>query len=212
MDRPPIQPAAGAPPAPAAGGNITDSAASPDSAAPGSPGAAASREGGSGGEKTTAAAGGSSAAGSGGRGTVSEEKDAKATAPEGGASRPVSSAAPPAAAREDSRSPNYSIRFLLAGHRRAVSSVKFSPDGAWLASACDKYVCSASDDTLLMIWNVEKKECVKTLTGHTGYVFCVNYNPAAATITVDCHPSGTMIASGAVEDDCSIRIWAREGD
>lgn len=41
----------------------------------------------------------------------------------------------PSADQPKSR-PDYKQRFILAGHRRAVSSLKFSPDGTLLASAC----------------------------------------------------------------------------
>jgi len=84
--------------------------------------------------------------------------------------------------------PNFQPHLRLTGHTAAISQVRISPDGRWLASA--------SADGTAKIWDAVTGEHMDTLVGHMAGVSCLAWAP-----------DGDGLATGG--DDKAIRLWDR---
>lgn len=60
-------------------------------------------------------------------------------------------------------------RNLKAARMQGIS------DLSW--DALGEKLCTASDDFTLKLWDAAKGECLRTLEGHTSYVFCCCFAP-----------------------------------
>jgi COMPASS component SWD3 len=64
-----------------------------------------------------------------------------------------------------------------------------------------KWIVTGSEDKKIYIWNLQTREIVQVLEGHSDVV-----------LSVTCHPTLNMIASGSIDTDKTVKIWVDAGD
>lgn len=92
---------------------------------------------------------------------------------------------------------NFSTGKLLKTYSGHVNS-KYCMSSAFSVTN-GKYIVSGSEDNCVYLWDVQSRKVVQKLVGHTDSV-----------ISVSCHPTLNMIASGSLENDKTVKIWTQE--
>lgn len=64
-----------------------------------------------------------------------------------------------------------------------------------------KYIVSGSEDNMVYLWELQSRKIVQKLEGHTDGV-----------VSVSCHPTQNMIASGSLGNDKTVKIWTQDED
>ena len=76
---------------------------------------------------------------------------------------------------------------------------------------------SGSEDNKVYLWDLQSREVVQILEGHTDVVVAVAVSLSRSmkwiglTSRFQTHPQQNMIASGSIESDLTVRIWIDRG-
>jgi COMPASS component SWD3 len=73
-----------------------------------------------------------------------------------------------------------------------------------------KWIVSGSEDKNIYIWNLQTKEIVQKLSGHSGYFLYTMLILVDVVLSIACHPTHNIIASGSIDTDLTVKIWADE--
>ncbi|KAK6141387.1 hypothetical protein DH2020_024878 [Rehmannia glutinosa] len=63
----------------------------------------------------------------------------------------------------------------------------------------EKYIVSGSEDKCVYLWDLQGKNLVQKLEGHTDTV-----------VSVSCHPTVNMIVSAGLDNDRTVRVWVQD--
>jgi WD40 repeat protein len=95
---------------------------------------------------------------------------------------------------------------VLRGHKDGISALAFGPNGKWLASAsgllandgdttpAGKYVKINTLPAEVLLWDIETRKPILTLTGHTHSI-----------LSLAISPDGKRLATGSV--DTTVKLW-----
>ena len=83
-------------------------------------------------------------------------------------------------------------RLLSGNSEQHAAALQGVSDVAWHPTG--KFLATASDDKTLKLWAANSGDCLRTLKGHTSYVFCCVFTP-----------KGNVLASGSYDE--TLRLW-----